>query len=91
MTNLYWIFRNLWVFVWRYLILVVLIRLTIPNKPSWISDEVYPIVAGYEWRIPLLVFLLIAIVMVSAGRVFNMFPVISLIRGKGLTNGINEE
>lgn len=82
---------NFWCFLWHWLILVIPVRFLCPNEPSWLGADWYALLAGYEWGVPLTVFGFISFVMASQYIEFNGFPLISLLRGRGLTKSFNTD
>lgn len=81
--------KNFWCFLWHWLIVVIPVRFFFPSEPSWLSADWYALLAGYEWGVPLTVFGFISFVMASQYVEFNRFPLVSLFRGKGLTESLN--
>ena len=81
--------KNFWCFLWHWSVLVIPVHFLLPDKPSWLSADWYALLAGYEWGVPLTVFGFISFVMTSQYVEFNRFPLVSLFRGKGLTESLN--
>lgn len=81
--------KNFWCFLWHWSVLVIPVHFLLPDKPSWLGADWYALLAGYEWGVPLTVFGFISFVMASQYVEFNRFPLVSLFRGKGLTESLN--
>lgn len=91
MERLILFINNFWCFLWHWLILVIPVRFLFPTEPSWLSADWYALLAGYEWGVPLTVFGFISFVMASQYIEFNGFPLISLLRGRGLTKSFSTD
>ena len=83
--------NNFWCFLWHWLILVIPVRFLFPTEPSWFSADWYALLAGYEWGVPLTVFGFISFVMASQYIEFNGFPLVSFLRGRGLTKNFSTD
>ena len=83
--------KNFWCFLWHWLIVVIPVRFFFPSEPSWLGADWYALLAGYEWGVPLTVFAFISFVMASQYIEFNGFPLVSLLRGRGLTKSFNTD
>lgn len=51
----------------------------------------YALLAGYEWGVPLTVFGFISFVMASQYIEFNSLPLVSFLRGRGLTKSFKTD